>query len=220
MARKSDQKIKYLFKDFNQESSIFYNQIAVNSESDQSLAKSIDPIEIEQAIDFHNKMIGENILILHKGDFSEDSLQPVLKIFEDNLMAGNHKSKILKRLYLVLVELLQNISLHGYGITESKPGIFSVSEYNNINIISTGNYIKNSDIESLEAHLNVLNTKNKDELHQEYMNRMQTENKNSRKTPGMGLIKVARMMDYKMEFDFSQKTDGLSFFSISIKLNN
>lgn len=220
MARKSDQKIKYIFKDYNKGTSVFYNQVEINSEADQSIAKSNVHIEIEQAIDFHQKMIDDNILILHKGDFSEDSLTPVLKIFETNLLAGNHKSKVLKRLYLVLTELLQNINLHGYGIMESKQGIFSVTESNNTYVISTGNYIETSKIALIENHLTFLNSKNKDELHQEYLNRLQSDNKCTDKVAGMGLIKLARMLDHKIEFDFSKMTDVLSFFTISIKLSS
>jgi len=181
---------------------------------------SNDHIEIDRAINFHYKMIDENVLIIHKGDFTEDSLIPVLKIFETNLMAGNHKSKVLKRLYQVLLELLQNICLHGYGIMESKPGIFSVAENNNTYVISTGNYIETSKIDLIEKHLTFLNSKNKDELHQEYLKRLQSENEITDEVTGMGLIKLARMLDHNIEFDFSKMTDVLSFFTISIKLSS
>lgn len=220
MARKSDQKIKYVFKDFNKESSVFYNQIVINSEANQSIAKSNEHIEIEQAINFHYKMIEKNILILHKGDFSEDSLIPMLKIFENNLSAENHKSKVLKRLYLVLVELLQNINLHAYSLTDSKPGIFSVSEFNNTYTISAGNFIESRNLDLIKEHLVFLNRINKDELHQEYLKRLQSENKNTIKVAGMGLIKLARMLDHKIEFDICEKTDVLSFFTISITLSS
>jgi len=222
MARKTDEKIKYVFKDHKEGSSIFYNQVEINSEADQSLAKSNDNIEIEQAIDFHDIMIKENILILHKGDFSEDSLIPILKIFETNLMTGKHKSKVLKRLYLVLVELLQNISLHAYGMLETKQGIFSVSASNDNYTISTGNFIEDRKIPLLEEHIELLNTYNKDELHKEYLKRLQSEYKNKDRTTGMGLIKLARMLDldHKITFEFSKMTDVLSFFTISIKLSS
>jgi len=220
MARKSDQKIKYIFKEYNKESSVFYNQVVINSEANQNSINSNIHIEIDQAINFHYKMFDENILILHKGNFSEDSLIPVLKIFENNLIAGNHKSKVFKRLYLVLVELLQNISLHAYGKPESKQGIFSVSENNNTYIISTGNYIENVKIGSLEEHLEFLNKQSKDELHKEYLKRLQYENEKTDKATGMGLIKLARMLNHKIDFDFKKKTDELSFFSISIKFSS
>jgi anti-sigma regulatory factor (Ser/Thr protein kinase) len=220
MARKSDQKIKYTFNAYNKELSVFYNQIVINSEVNQNIDYSAESISIEQAISFHARMKTQHILILHKGDFSEESLIPVLKIFETNLTAINQKSKILKRLYLVLIELLQNISHHAYGKTESKVGIFSVSEHKNTYVISTGNYIENKRVTSLKKHLTDLNLKNKDELHLEYLERLCTKNINENKTAGMGLIKLARMLDEKITFDFDEISEQLSFFTISITLSN
>lgn len=165
MARKTDQKIKYIFLDYNKESSIFYNQIEINSESSQNMANPRETYEIEHAINFHNKMLDEYISILYKGNFSEESIEPVLKIFENNLAAENLKSKILKRLYVVLIELLQNISCHGFGKNDLKQGIFSVSEIDHMYIISTGNYIQNKSVAGFSKQLESLNLKNKEELH-------------------------------------------------------
>ncbi len=220
MARKSDQKIKYIFEEFSKETSIFYNQIEINSEAKKNISNSDNHIKIEHAISFHRKMIAKNILILLKGDFSEDALVPVLKIFEANLMAANHKSKVMKRLYLVLVELLQNASLHGYSKTESKQGIFTVSESNDIYKISTGNYIENKNIASLKEHLELLNKKNKDELYEEYLKRLQSVNEGNFKAKSIGLIKLARMLNHKIEFEFNKSTEDLSFFAISVTLSS
>lgn len=220
MARKTDQKIKYLFNTYNQDTSLFYNQIEIRSESNQTMAGSAESIAIEQAVAFHSKMVDEQLIVLQKGDFSEESLIPLLKIFETNLTAIKLKSKILKRLYLVLIELLQNISKHGYGEEDSKQGIFSIAETKNGFIISAGNYIENKHIAPLVSHLAFINHKNNEELHLEYLERLCAENASGNKSSGMGLIKIARMLNHKIAFDFNQISDEISFFSISITLDS
>jgi len=84
MARKSGQKLEYVFKEFDKKFALFYNQIILKSNIEGNMRPDCD-FEINEAINYHEKMVDEEILVIHKGDFSQDAIFPVLKIIEENL---------------------------------------------------------------------------------------------------------------------------------------
>jgi len=219
MARKSGQKLKYNFKFYDKNSSIFYNQIVLDSEVNDEV-KPLSHFDIDYAINFHDKMISEDILMLQKGEFSRNSIIPLLKIIENNLLHEYDNSPIIKKLYHVLVELLQNISRHGYSQSEFKEGIFSVSHNDEKYVISTGNYIENSKIEKLKEHLNKINSLNTDELTELYLHQLKYGDETADGGAGIGLIDIARLLTEKIDYSFAKISDNLSFFTIHVTLLN
>ena len=122
MARKSGQELKYDFKPFNEHFSFFYNQIELKSQIEENTLNS--NFDLNEAISFHQQMKDENIMVIHKGDFSQDSIFPVLKIIEENLQKEKKDIAFKKKIFHILVELLQNISHHCLKENNKKEGIF------------------------------------------------------------------------------------------------
>lgn len=215
MARKSGQKLGYQFSTYDNNQSIFYNQIIMESEPD-SETKISDNFNIQYAIDFHSKMINEDILMLQKGDYSRESILPVLKIIENNIIHEYQDSNLLKEVYHVLVELLQNISRYGYGKNNLKEGIFSLFKKGDHYGISTGNFIENSKIKKLEGILIHINSLNKDELKDLYLHQLKYGDETQGGGAGIGLIDIARLLTEDIKFNFTKKNEQISFFTLSV----
>lgn len=215
MSRKSGHKLGYAFIDFNPEDSLFYNQIVLRSENMISNHENDNEIGLNSAIDFHALLSREKILMIQKGDFSQESILPVLNIIEKSILSKSSKSMKMKNVYNAMVELLQNISQHAFYENEIKDGIFSLSKQGENYMVSTGNNMDNARVEVLKKHLDKINRLNYDELEDLYSEILMESLDNETDNTGLGLIKLAQIKHKPFEFYFEKIDDQKSFFTIS-----
>lgn len=224
MARKSGEQLDYLFEQVDEEHSFFYLQINLkNKKSVESTTEK--PISIQSAFELHSKIISDQMLMLYKGDFSQDAILPVLKMVENNIGSQLEGVTVKKRIFSTMVEILQNIYKHAteHSGQENKirEGIFFLGKEKDSYYISAGNFIERDKIASLEKRLNTVADMDKKALKE--LNRQLL--KDSKDTPGvvegLGLIDIARNASKRIEFSFTDvdaSTPPASFFSLSVKV--
>jgi len=216
MARKSGRKLVYKFQEFNDLYALFYNQIILDSEA-ESVKKEQGAHNIEFAIQMHNKMVANKIILMQRGDFSRDSIIPILNIMENNVMSAIENSYLMKEIFHIMVELLQNIGRHGYEFESEKEGIFALSRNGNEYAVSAGNYIQNEKVDEFNKLLLKINGMTSDELKEAYIELLRDGNVTENGGAGIGLIDIARIATEKFEFKFSKVDTLKSFFTITVK---
>lgn len=215
MARKSGQKLQFVFEEYNKSFSYFYNQILLRSDdASEQLSASHSPIA--EAITLHKKMQENNILVVQKGDFAQESILPVLKIIDNNLKHVFENSSSKKRIFHIIVELLQNISKHGDKNQKISEGIILLGGSKKGYQINTGNYIENSKVEKLKNHLTKLNSMSKEDLKTLYFSKLKERYIPESNGAGIGLIDLARKISSPFVFEFYPVDSHRSFFSIHI----
>jgi len=215
MARKSGQKLDYLFENKNDNFSYFYNQILLKSDIDE-LNKIVSDFPLTDSISYHKKMVEEKIMLIHKGDFSQDSIFPVLKIIEENLHKEFKDSSQKKKIFHILVELLQNISRHCYKIGDKKEGIFLIGNSNSNFVINTGNLIENKNIKKFKVLLDEINSLNQKEKRNLYLSKLRDRNLPANGGAGIGLIDIARRIISPLNYHFHPIDNEKSFFTINV----
>jgi len=215
MARKSGHKLGYSFMKYNSDSSIFYNQIVLQSEFEAPTTEDDDKLGIDSASGFHQLLRKEKILIIQKGDFSQESILPVLNIIEKSILNKGSKSMKMKNVFIAMVDLLQNISKHAYSTSEIKDGIFAIARKRDNYIVSTGNYININNVETLKNHLDKLNSLSSNELEDLYSEILMNDLDNDSDSPGLGLINLAQITLKSFEFHFESIDENKSFFTIT-----
>ncbi|MBI4645193.1 MAG: hypothetical protein HY738_01040 [Bacteroidia bacterium] len=198
MARKSGQKLKYSFVKVDDEHSYFYLQICLKKEEYKELPEI--PIHVSQ--DFHREMNKNNILMIHKGNYSQETILPILKMIEDNMQSLSEPMLKKKRVYHILVEILQNISLHSLENEGIKQGVFMIGKKGDFYMISSGNYILNEKIQHLEKQLNEIIRLDSVSLKSLYIEKLKEENEELKHSSGLGLIDIARESSEKLKFKF------------------
>ena len=212
MARKSGQKIDFDFEKVDNRHSFFYMQLKLKAHSDEMSTVDTSSFSIDNAILLHNEIQGNNILVLHKGDFSQNSVIPILRMIENNLHKQFEKSKLKKKAFHMLVEILQNVSKHSFKVHDRHEGIFVLGRNNTDYNIATGNFILNSRIDDLKEHLNHLNGLDRDELVELYKVTLKDGKGTEQGGAGLGLIDIARESTSKLGFEFIPHDDDVSFF--------
>lgn len=215
MARKSGQKLSYEFQNFDNKFSFFYNQIVLKSEIE---GLNVNPnFQLEEAIQFHSKMKEEDIMVIHKGDFSQDSIFPVLKIIEENLQKEKKDVASKKKIFHILVELLQNISRHCIKEDNKKEGIFLIGKTDNYFVINTGNLMQNEHVDDFKKQLDYINSFNGKELKSLYLEKLRERNfPQNGGTAGIGLIDIARRLISPFNYSFKRIDDKKTFVSLNV----
>jgi hypothetical protein len=212
MARKSGQKLDFEFEYYDDKFSYFYLQIKFKSPEENEIPA--EKVNVKIAKEFHHLMSIDNIFIIHKGDFSQNSTVPILRMIEDNLHTSLENNSFKKKTFHALVEILQNISKHSVEIDGKREGIFIIGKVDSKFLVYTGNFIHSNQVEPLSKHLDNLNILTKDELLQLYKYTLHLGTTTIKGGAGLGLIDVARDSSEKMQYKFSHVTDDLSFFSL------
>jgi hypothetical protein len=222
MARKSGQKLEFHFEPFNDHFSYFYLQIRLKAENPNAANDDDYAIPIRNAKDLHKLMRERNMLVIHKGDYSQESVIPILRMLENNLRSDGETFKVRKKAFHMLVEILQNVSKHSLKVNGMHQGIFVLNIEAGHYIITTGNYIENSDIRPLKDGLARLGAMNREELVELYKTTLKEGKTTARGGAGLGLIDIARESTTPMKYEFVAVDDHKSFFlfSASIRENN
>jgi len=214
MARKTGKKISFDFKLLNEEASMFYLQLELNSaetsDNDESPINSSLSLGLMKSL--HNLMISENILILHKGDFAEHSVLPVIQMIEKNLHEEFESQAGRQKLYNISVELLQNMSMHAHKVNGANEALFILGKKNENFYISTTNYLDEVKSSKLTEYLGKLKSMSKEELNALYREKLQTIINDSECNAGIGLIYIFRKCS-SVEFVISSDKP-LALFSL------
>ena len=185
--------------------------------------------------DFYNKMQRNNIMLSFKGEISSELLTSILHITETKLDRMQEEPKIKKKVFNVLVELMQNLYHHIDEMkaaapvvtevvsdenNESKAAILMIGKEGNNYYILTGNHILNEKIDSLRDRLDKINSLSKEELKALYQEILNNEEFSNKGGGGLGMIDIVRKSGQKLAYSFQPVNDKHSFFSLHIKIAN
>lgn len=180
--------------------------------------------KITEALEFHNYMNEQNIIMSFMGNLTHQVTTSLLKNLKDNMSATNIDVTTQKRLYGVIVECLDNISKHWAALDiqkllgRSSPPIFMLSRKDDYFYIVTGNHVVNEHIESLSAKIEFVNTLDKIGLQDFYRETLAKESPLERDDAGLGIIDIALKSGNKLEYIFKPITSTVAFYVIQAKI--
>jgi hypothetical protein len=168
----------------------------------------------------------DNVILSFKGMVTSELLDSVLQIMESKMEHIEESRKVRKKVYNILVECLQN--LHHHIVVESegqkndlttKSALLMVARTEDYYEIKTGNYILNSQVESLKVKLELINSMTKEELKLYYQYVLQEGSLSEKGTAGLGMIDIARKSGNKLNFEFLEVDSVNSFFCLNVKID-
>lgn len=131
------------------------------------------------------------------------------------------KSSIRKRVFNILVEVLQNIYHHYAHISVDEDEVetrFALVKCRVNYYIIAGNYILNKEVPLLKARIDLLNTLSSEKLKQVYIETLGNGIISEKGGAGLGLIEIARKSGSKLTYEFRPMNDNLSFFSLMVTI--
>jgi hypothetical protein len=220
MARKSGNKLAYDFQKLDEENYFFYYQIKVAS-ADESPAvdeKYDDNFDNGKAL--HKLFADKKLSIVYQGGFSAENVQGVLSMIEQGF--GERDSNFIRKTaYLVIVEMLHNIYRHAYSFeidSESKPGIFMIATHKDEYVLSSGNLIANSHVESLKTKLEKVTALSAPEAEKQIKHLSRLGGYKAQAGHGTGLLDMNLKSNKHLVWDFIPVNAEYSFFVLQAKI--
>lgn len=216
MARKTHQKLQYDFVEIDENYSYFYLLITVKSKKAKDIDEKVK-LNVDWFKNFHDNACSQDLVVMHKGNFSPVVIDPVIEIVESNIKTK--AVNVQKLAFHIILEALQNLSLHSLGADDEKEAIFIIRHQNNKHLISTGNFIKQKNVDELKEQLDNIKQLSKKELKRIF------EEKKHRKTYGseepeigLGLLEIAIESNNQFDFSFIQTSEGVAFYTFNVEV--
>ncbi len=173
--------------------------------------------------DLHKKLAdpkGAEIVLSHFGEFSQDLVNSLSEGLEQIMMKNNVKKTIIKRMFSIMIEGLQNIRIHGAaGIEGKQLGHVIVSDEGHHYTISFGNLIHDKKISFLTEHLNELNAMDLTQVKEYYMKVLGNGLLSEKGGAGLGFITMCLKSKSKLEYAFHDCQEGFSYFEVRMELD-
>lgn len=214
MARKSGHPLTFDFKNKGKDHDLFYFLIQLNSKAEELESELIDIADVEE---IHQIMIDNDILLIYKGDFSQESISPIINMLETNLNSHDIEHLENKKIFVTLVEIIQNITNHGITMNGVKPGILVISKKNGVYQLGAGNFMKKDDVEKVQKTILRLNEMSFEELRKEYKDALFKTTMEDYKAE-LGLVDIAKTCKNKLNINISDEVGEYPFYSFMVDM--
>lgn len=178
---------------------------------------------IRQVFEGQSDFLVENdqtILVSHFGAFSQNLVSSLSEGIENLLVSIGDKRMVIKRMFSILIEGLQNLRLHGELDNQGiQSGFLVLSSDDKQYKLILANIIKNEDEQSISKYINTINNYSKEELKESYSSILSNEFLSVKGGAGLGLITTRIKSGNPLEFKILNLDEDQSLFVLNISLD-
>jgi hypothetical protein len=162
-----------------------------------------------------DKMMKERLMFVYRGVVTNENSASLLMLLEKEMEDSEFGFVGRKRLFMFVLESLQNVSRHSDNNKYSEMSLVVYSKTNTGYTVTTGNVIETSKIEDLRHKLSEINKLDSGEIRNVYRSMLSNAEFSSKGGAGLGLIEMAKKTGNKLDFDFTPLDDVFSYFILS-----
>jgi hypothetical protein len=224
MAKKTGNKLDYDFVPLDNEFAYFILSKTVDSGGvGMHFGEKEKPFQGKDISLLERLMAENNVYLIWSGHISPDVSKEVLSFTETKLSEEDIESSLRRRVFSILVEILENVAKYSPGREPEEQFGMPVAmirmmdkEYS----LTTGNLILNSNVEHLKGKLEIINTYDKVGLKELFRKSLSGQTISSDSTGNMGLIDMARKSGSKLEYKFEKINDLYSYYTLTVKVED
>jgi hypothetical protein len=185
------------------------NEIATNQSS------------LSQIYSFHRLMDEKDIMLVYCGEFSQELNKTLLSFTERKFKTEKVEDNTRRKIFNIMVEVLQNISKNrvelANEITEID-SVFMLGSNKDEYILISSNMIRNDKINPLKTRLDQVNSLDREGLKNLYKEVRLNAAFSDKAGAGIGIIDIARKSENKLEYNFEELKNEYSVFSFLIRI--
>ena len=222
MAKKTGNKLDYDFVPLDKEYSYFILSKTVNSVGvGIHFGQNERPFNGKAISQLERIMAENNVYLIWSGHITTDVEKEVLTFTETKLAEEDIELTLRRRIFSVLVEILENVAKYSPGREPEEQFGMPVAliklegdEYT----LTTGNLILNENVEDLKGKLDTINKYDKVGLKELFRKSLSGQTITSNSTGNMGLIDMARKSGSKLVYQFEQINELYSYYVLTVKV--
>lgn len=162
----------------------------------------------------------KTVVVNHFGEFSQDLVNSVALSVEENMVHAGDQKKVVKRVFSILIEALQNIRLHGERDENGKQLSFLfLTKTPLAYTILFGNLINKSDKDQIESYLKKINGMDNLQLKELYSDILTNGFLSKKGGAGLGFLTMRMKSDNELRYTFEELDSDKIFFSIEVNIN-
>lgn len=161
------------------------------------------------------KLLSEHLMFAYRGQVTGDNSVALLTLLEKEMELSAFSLLGRKRLFMFVLENLQNITRHGSAASEEVTSLVVYTKTEDGYNVSTGNALKTKEVRGLRENLEKINNLDPDKIREVYRAMLQDSNIGHKGGAGLGLIEMARKTGNKLEYDFLPVDKTYSYFILS-----
>lgn len=177
----------------------------------------------EEVFELHKKHLkieeGLSIMLSYHGFFSQDLVNGFTENIEEILVSSAEKKQLIKRIFSILIEGLQNIRIHGEADDSGKHyGSLIIARDDSRYVILFGNLIKSESKEALEHRIAFLNKLDGEQIKEHFLSVLSNGIISPKGNAGLGFITTRLKSQSKLNAKFYPVSDRFCFFTVRINM--
>ncbi len=160
----------------------------------------------------------KKIIVSHTGELDQRKINTLSSLVEAQLEYLRVNKTTTKKIFNIVIEVLQNINLHGDKNGNDFPlNYLLVGKDTNEFTVYAGNTIPNEAVKNLEERLKRIKSFSTFELKKQYMDVLTNGSLSEKGGAGLGFLTMA-LKAHEINFDFVILNTEFSLFSIQLKV--
>ncbi len=156
-----------------------------------------------------------SVQVAHFGPLNQDLVNSFTLTTEDFMISAGDKKTLVKRVFSILIEGLQNILLHGKKWDNEQQALIIVAFNDKAYRIALGNLTEISEKEKLASYLDRLNAMDEEEVKAFYLETLNNGLISDKGGAGLGFITMRMKSKSLLNYQFIPVSDELMLFTIS-----
>lgn len=173
--------------------------------------------------EFYHLMKKHEVIMVYEGEFSQEVTKSFLSMTETTFQSSNVSDVIIKKIYNIMMEVLQNICKHEFKIdsigVEKTSSIFIISETQNEYQIITGNAIKSEIIPVIKGKIDKVNSLDQEGLKILYKEARLNSTISEVGGAGLGFIDIARKSGNSIFYHFAPINNSIYYFTQMVTIS-
>ena len=162
----------------------------------------------------------QSILVSHFGVFSQNLVASLTDGIENLLVSIGDKRIVIKRMFSILIEGLQNLRLHGELDSQGvQSGFLILANDDDHYKLILANIIKSEDVPTITSYIESINNYTKEELKAKYTSVLSNEFLSEKGGAGLGLITTRIKSGNPLGFELLDLDEGYDLFVLKITLD-
>jgi hypothetical protein len=167
-----------------------------------------------------DRMMKDNLMFVYRGVVTNNNSIPLLMLLEKEMEDSEFGFLGRKRLFMFVLESLQNVSRHSDMNNHADMSLVVYSKTVNGYTVATGNVLPVAGINDLKEKLQEINQLHSKEIRKAYRQALSTAELSSKGGAGLGLIEMAKRTGNKVDYDFVQLDKDFAYFILSKTVNS
>jgi hypothetical protein len=171
--------------------------------------------------DHYSQFLAKEIIIAYDGDVTHQVMKAFTSLVEEKLEADGEEDSVIRRVYHILVECLQNINRHAEAFNQPREkypgrGALLVSKTTDYYRVITANVIVSDYVPELREFMETINPMSEDQLNERYKEQLKNASISARGGAGLGFIDIRRKTGNPLEYHFIAHDEAYSFFLLNV----